>query len=287
MKADVQIEAQGALVEGKYQLLWNGPDQWREEIRFPGYTEEQVGEKGTVWIQRTTDFYPLRIYNLHSALGFGSGVAGAGAEPTGSLVQSSLTGTHKIEKVREVKKHDEKQTCVEYQNELKGASEICVNENTNTLVRGPSYVDKDVQPVGGGKVYPRLLSFLKDGSTVAKASITEITTPVQFPPGLFAAPTGASPQAGCMNPAPFRLVKKVAPAYPFIAKQQHAQGVVDLDVRIGADGAPKIGKVVGQADPDLARSAMHAVKDWHYEPATCGGKPVEVETVITVTYTMR
>jgi len=63
MKANVQIEAKGKLVDGSYQLLWNGPDQWREEIHFPGYTELQVGGKGTVWVQRSTDFYPLRIYN--------------------------------------------------------------------------------------------------------------------------------------------------------------------------------------------------------------------------------
>ena len=74
MKANVQIDNQGKRLDGRYQLLWNGPDQWREEISFPGYSELQVGGKGTVWIQRNTPFYPLRIWNLHAALGFGSGV---------------------------------------------------------------------------------------------------------------------------------------------------------------------------------------------------------------------
>jgi hypothetical protein len=81
MKASVQIATQGKLTDGTYQLLWNGPAQWREEIRFPGYTEVQVGGNGTVSIQRSTAFLPLRIYHLHAALGFGSGALGVGVPP--------------------------------------------------------------------------------------------------------------------------------------------------------------------------------------------------------------
>src|SRR5438105_4028525 len=54
MKASVQIESQGKLLDGSYQLLWNGPEQWREEIQLPEYTEVQVGGKQAVWIQHTT-----------------------------------------------------------------------------------------------------------------------------------------------------------------------------------------------------------------------------------------
>ena len=65
MKANVQIDNQGKRLDGRYQLLWNGPDQWREEISFAGYSELQVGGKGTVWVKRNTPFFPLRIWNLH------------------------------------------------------------------------------------------------------------------------------------------------------------------------------------------------------------------------------
>lgn len=118
MKASVQIESQGKLLDGSYQLLWNGPEQWREEIHLPGYAEVQVGGKGTVWIQRSTDFYPLRIYDLHAALGFGSGAAHSSSGPAGSLVQSSLTQKDTVKKIHERKKHGESQTCVQYGNEL-------------------------------------------------------------------------------------------------------------------------------------------------------------------------
>jgi TonB family protein len=287
MKATVQIETQGKLVDGSYQLLWNGPDQWREEIHFPGYVEVQVGGKGSVWIQRSTDFYPLRISDLHAALGFGSGGLDSNLGRAGSLIRSSVGPKDKIKKVRERKDHGNRETCVEYEHESQYSWEICVNDSTSTLVRSPlSFIDKDIQPMSGGKVYPRFLSYVEDGKTLATAAVTEFTIPSQFLLDAFTPPAGISPQAGCMNPTPSVLVKKRAPEYPQSAKQQRVQGVVALDVWIGVDGVPRIGKVVNHASPDMEQSSMDAVKDWRYEPATCNGKPVEVETVLQVKYTL-
>lgn len=161
-----------------------------------------------------------------------------------------------------------------------------MNESAGTLVRGSSYVDKDFQPEGGGKVYPRFLSFVEDGKTLAKANVTELTTPSQFSPNSFTPPAGVTPQAGCMNPTSFRLIKRLFPQYPRSAREQHIQGFVALDVWIGSDGVPRIGKVVAHASPDLEQSSVDAIKEWRYDPATCNGNPVEVETVLRVKYTL-
>jgi TonB family protein len=286
MKAKVQIENQGKLIDGSYQLLWNGPEQWKEQIEFPGYTEVQVGGKGVIWVQRSTDFYPLRIYDLHAALGFGSGVAIAGAA-SGSLVQSGLPKRVTVTKVRERKEHGEVLTCAEYENELKHSSEICVNESANMLVRSPqSFLERDIQPVAGGRVYPRLLAFLEEGQTVAKANVTGFTISNKFPSDSFTPPPGLSPQAGCMNPLPFRQVKKLSPEYPRRAIEQHIQGIVAVDAWIGLDGVPRIGKVVERASAELEQSSVNAIKEWRYEPANCNGKPVEIETILQVKYTL-
>ena len=50
-------------LDGHYQLMWNGPDQWREQITFPDYDEVQIGGKEKVWTSRTTDFLPFAISN--------------------------------------------------------------------------------------------------------------------------------------------------------------------------------------------------------------------------------
>jgi TonB family protein len=286
MKANVQIEAQGKLVDGKYQLLWNGPEQWREEIHFPGYTEVQVGAKGTVSIQRSTAFLPLRIYQLHTALGFGSGTLGTGAA-SASLVQWGLAPKDKVKKIYKQKEHGKAQTCVAYENDVKRQLEICVSDTTNTIVRSDSFSDNDIQPAGSDKVYPRFLSFIEERKTVANASIIDFTTAPQFGPDLFTPPAGTLPQAGCMNPMPPELIKRVIPQYPDSARRNYIEGTVSVDARIGVDGVTRIGEVVGHSSPDLEQSSIKALGNWRYEPATCNGKPVEVETVLQVNYSLR
>jgi len=154
LTAIVQIENQGKPLDGSYRLLWNGPEQWREEITFPGYTEVQVGGRGKVWIQRSTDFLPRAVYQLHAALGFGA-VAGVDVGPFESLVQLGLMPKDKVKKLHSRKEHGDKLTCVETENEQKSSSELCVNDSTGTPFRNAPYEDRDFQPVGD-KVFPSI-----------------------------------------------------------------------------------------------------------------------------------
>jgi len=79
-----------------------------------------------------------------------------------------------------------------------------------------------------------------------------------------------------------RLVSKVEPIYPEYAQQQGIQGAVMLQAIISKEGSVMSLGVVNTADPDLARAAMTAVGQWHYQPTLLNGQPVEVVTTITV-----
>ena len=284
MKAALRIDNAAKPLDGTYRLLWNGPNQWREEINFPGYSELQVGGKGTVWVQRSTDFLPLRIYQLHVALGFGS-MAGVDSGHYGSFVQLGLAPNDKIKKVHSRKEHGEKLTCVGTENELKSSSEICVNDATGTLFRGSSYEDGDFQAVGE-KVFPRFLSFVEKGKTVVTIKVTDLINSDQFVPDAFIPPTGVSGVPGCMNPTPYRRVKSVAPEYPPDARQMHIEGTVAMDVSIGVDGIPIIRKAVASPRASLERSSQTAIAGWRYEPAACEGAPIQVETVLQINYAL-
>jgi TonB family protein len=199
-----------------------------------------------------------------------------------------VTQGDSVKKLEKRNVRGQTETCVEYEDRVERQQEICVDDKTNTIVRDArSFLDEDIQPVGGGKVYPRVLSLFEKGVTMAKANVIEITTPATFLPNAFAPPSGSSAQIGCMNPSSPRLVKRMVPTYPQGALQQHLQGRVAVDVSIGTDGVPKIGKVVGRASGGLEQSALSAIKEWRYEPAVCNGKPVELETVIRVDYSLR
>jgi hypothetical protein len=116
MKGDVRLDYHGKKIVGTYQLFWNGPDQWREGISVPGYTEVEIGGKGTIWLQRSSDFIPFAIFNLHQALGFGSS---ANSPQAMSLVQLRLTPRDTIKKTTAKKQHGDQLTCFEIEDEQK------------------------------------------------------------------------------------------------------------------------------------------------------------------------
>jgi TonB family protein len=83
-----------------------------------------------------------------------------------------------------------------------------------------------------------------------------------------------------------RIVKQVQPKYPEEAKKEKIQGAVVLSVLIGKDGTVANLKVVS-GPKELRQSALDAVRQWTYEPFLLNGNPVEVETTISVVYTLR
>ncbi|HXU13957.1 MAG TPA: TonB family protein [Terriglobales bacterium] len=81
-------------------------------------------------------------------------------------------------------------------------------------------------------------------------------------------------------------IHDVTPQYPQMAKIARVQGPVVLAAVIGKDGAIQNLRVVSTASPLLNQSALDAVKQWKYRPYILNGEPVEVDTTITVNFTL-
>ena len=81
------------------------------------------------------------------------------------------------------------------------------------------------------------------------------------------------------------LIRKVQPAYPPLARQARIQGTVLLQAEISKDGTIENLRLI-QGHPMLAPAAIEAVKQWRYKPYILNGEPVEVETQITVNFTL-
>jgi TonB family protein len=82
-----------------------------------------------------------------------------------------------------------------------------------------------------------------------------------------------------------KIINKVTPLYPPLAKQARIQGTVRFNTLIGQDGDIKVLALVG-GHPILVDSAKTAVAQWKYQPTLLNGEPVEVITVIDVNYTL-
>jgi len=81
------------------------------------------------------------------------------------------------------------------------------------------------------------------------------------------------------------LLRRVEPVYPHLAIQARREGRVELHAIVGTDGAIR-SLEVKSGDAMFVRSAVDAVTQWRYRPTYLNGVPVEVETTITVTYTL-
>jgi protein TonB len=81
------------------------------------------------------------------------------------------------------------------------------------------------------------------------------------------------------------LVKKTAPVYPPIARSAHVAGTVVLQATISKAGAVENVHVIN-GPAMLRQSAQDAVKTWRFRPYLLDGEPVEVETVVNVTFAL-
>lgn len=81
------------------------------------------------------------------------------------------------------------------------------------------------------------------------------------------------------------LLKRVNPEYPIKARRKGIQGTVVLHAVIGKEG-DIVGLTMVSGDPLLVKAALKAVKQWKYQPYLLEGKPVEVDTEITVNFAL-
>jgi periplasmic protein TonB len=117
-------------------------------------------------------------------------------------------------------------------------------------------------------------------------------------PGVpFAGSTSAPPPPEPARPKPVErrhtselvqtalLTHRVEPSYPPLARQLRHEGRVELHAIIAVDGSIQSLEVLS-GDPLFIRSALDAVREWRYQPTILNGQPIEVDTHITVIYTL-
>jgi TonB family protein len=148
---------------------------------------------------------------------------------------------------------------------------------------------KPVELNGGLVVY-------EHGKVVFRSSPSQPESPSKAEPAVAAsdavqqAAARENDGAGATQPASSPtannyLLARVEPEYPEAARQQHIEGPVVLDVLVGADGLVRELSVIS-GDPQLAKAATDAVRQWRFNPHQLKGKAVEFETQITVNFAL-
>lgn len=96
-------------------------------------------------------------------------------------------------------------------------------------------------------------------------------------------PTGPIRVGGNVQAA--RIVNRVQPVYPPLARQTRISGTVRLHAIISKDGTIQQLEVLS-GHPLLQQAALDAVRQWRYQPTLLNGEPVEVDTTIDVIFSL-
>jgi TonB family protein len=85
---------------------------------------------------------------------------------------------------------------------------------------------------------------------------------------------------------PVQILSRVPPVYPPLARKESISGDVVIRVQVEADGSVSSMKVLS-GHALLRQAAMDALRNWKYQPAMLDGKPVAMQTTVTVQFRMK
>lgn len=123
--------------------------------------------------------------------------------------------------------------------------------------------------------------------TLSPEPVLTETRPQAVAPPVASPPPPGAPQRVRVggNVQAAKLVKRVRPVYPPLARQARIQGVVRFSVLIGTDGNVENIQLIS-GHPLLVPAAQEAVKQWVYQPTFLNGREVEVVTQVDVAFTL-
>ena len=105
------------------------------------------------------------------------------------------------------------------------------------------------------------------------------------PPAMTPAPAGPIHITAAVKKP--EILRRVSPAYPEPARRARVQGSVILEAIINERGDVTSVRVIRGLPMGLEQSAIQAVTQWKFQPATLDGRPVAVYFNLTVQFEVR
>jgi periplasmic protein TonB len=154
--------------------------------------------------------------------------------------------------------------------------------NSGKLMQ-PRAIPKEVAVFKEAELPPDVINNGNTGGVFGGIPGQGIIGGAALPPPPKAATPARIKQGGNVTAA--AIITQTRPVYPALARQARIQGNVVLHAIIDKEGKVAQLEIVS-GHPLLVQSALDAVKQWRYKPTQLNGDPVEVDTTITVTFTM-
>ncbi len=268
MEGKTSYKTGRGLWQGVYVLEFVDQENWRELLIIGPFQQLRTAEKGQIAITRN-DEYSSAASNILSLPDWLSVLQ---IDPT-----SEKSTKSKFQKV-----NGTQATCfsIAQSSNKEQVREVCVSTESGLYIgdREGGVRYSDYRPFG-----TFLVPFKMSDGDFSELTVTSIgplrgftlnkTTPMKI-------------MRGCFTPRHSLLLRKVSPDYPATAVMARMSGQVQFNAVINESGALAEISPTKDSNKFLLGSALNAVKQWKYRPASCGGTPVAFETFITVNFDM-
>jgi TonB family protein len=99
-------------------------------------------------------------------------------------------------------------------------------------------------------------------------------------------PSRPDPSHSGTSPPPVVEYRGLDPTYTEEARAAGVQGTVQVSFTIGEDGVPQNLRVITPLGHGLDEKAMEAVSQWRFRPVVVNGRPIRIDSTISVTFSL-
>ncbi len=264
LQAKIKVfEGENQSEDGAYAFFWTGQNRWREEFSIGNFQQARVGGDGGTWETRSVPFIPYRLWQLSQALAFYARLSPLAAQRVGKVESKVVSGV--------------KLRCVEVSLKTYQYRDLCFAANSPQLVLEPVipnrwYYFSDYAPLGTREL-PKKISVFDGQSRSSELVVVELQDSVQIDPSTFDHSSDAHWRPWCASPEPNDHLS------PIYSLQVPGLGVATVYMAFGTDGRIQNARILKSSGPERDALILEALKREKWERPTCGGRPVELETV--------
>lgn len=253
-------------IQGHLRLRHKAKDLWWSKISYDKFEQVKFQKGEWTYTLRNADYTPRRILDVLRLL------------RVGATYSKLLTWAD-----RQRTENGIRLDCLEGQDPKFKSEHIqmCVDPTTHDIV-------SETQRLSGyekdfvrrfqfsdfiefrGHRYPRTLEYLKDGSLIISANVTDLEE-APIDPKLFDPPHGAIERREC---ADMKSAEELSHPIPQLDPGRHDWLALDAEVTVLTDGTVGNVAIIGRPGGVYGGLMVEMLKKWKFKPAMCGTEPV-------------
>jgi hypothetical protein len=261
------VEDKDQAVEGSYELRWQQPTAWREEIKFAGYSQTRIALADKIYITRSAPALPYEVFKFLQMMEFPNLLRLTDEEKIVKLGEHNEKGVHErvIEVVSTRYKDTEK---LYFDSSTPIPTRVAMSESSRPLFFFKDFADFH------GHLFPHTLSELAP-YVKFEIEVRDLADEDYSNSEIAPAPN-TSWLHWCPHPEP---AKYIAPERPKIYTLPEHPSKFSSAVYgiIGPDGQVHNVAVTKSVTPELDAYWKSELLQDRYIPAKCGDVPVEQE----------